>query len=66
MYRSDMGRQWLEQSISDDLVLSLVTQPVLSEEIEAYEVSTLVNSPDNDSPECVRRISKTQSHAAPR
>ena len=65
MYRRDMGRQWLEQSIRDDLVLSLVSQPVLSEEIEAYEVSTLVKSPENDSPECVRRISK-KSHAAPR
>jgi putative SOS response-associated peptidase YedK len=56
MYRKDMGRQWLEESIHDDLFLSLVTQPVLSEELEAYEVSTLVNSPDNDSPECVRRV----------
>ena len=56
MYRRDMGRQWLEESIRDDLVLSLITQPVLSEELEAYEVSTLVNSPENDSPECVRRI----------
>jgi putative SOS response-associated peptidase YedK len=53
-----MGKQWLEESIRDDLVLSLVTQPVLSQEIEAYEVSTLVNSPDNDSPECVRRVSR--------
>jgi putative SOS response-associated peptidase YedK len=56
MYRRDMGKQWLEESIRDDLVLSLVTQPVLSEEIEAYEVSTVVNSPENDSPECVRRV----------
>ena len=39
MYRRDMGRQWLEQSISGELELSLVTQPVLSEELEAYEVS---------------------------
>jgi hypothetical protein len=39
--------------------LSLVTQSILLEELEAYEVSTLVNSPENDSPECVRRISKT-------
>lgn len=31
-------------------------QPVVSEEPEAYEVSTKVNSPENDSPECVRRI----------
>ena len=58
MYRRDMGKQWLEESIHDDLFLSLVTQPVLSEELEAYEVSTLVNSPENDSPECVRRVRK--------
>ena len=56
LHRRDMGKQWLEQSVSDDLVLSLITQPVLSEEIEAYEVSTLVNSPENDLPECVRRV----------
>ena len=56
MYRRDMGKQWLEETIRDDLVLSLVTQPVLSEELETYEVSTLVNSPENDSPECVRRV----------
>jgi putative SOS response-associated peptidase YedK len=57
MYRRDMGRQWLEQSISGELELSLVTQSVLSEELEAYEVSTLVNSPENDSSDCVRRVS---------
>jgi len=55
MYRRDMGKQWLEESIRDDLILSLVMQPVLSEEVEAYEVSTLVNSPEHDSPDCVRR-----------
>jgi len=60
MYCRDMGKQWLEESIRDDLVLSLVTQPVLSEEIEAYEVSTLVNSPENDSSECVRQLRKAQ------
>ena len=41
MYRRDIGRQWLQNSMYDDLELSLVTQPVLSEELEAYEVSTL-------------------------
>ena len=56
MYRRDMGRQWLEESISGKLELSLVTRPVLSEELQAYEVSPLVNSPENDSPECVRRV----------
>jgi putative SOS response-associated peptidase YedK len=34
MYRRDMGKQWLEESIRDDLVLSLVTQPVLSQELK--------------------------------
>src|SRR6476659_11163841 len=33
MYRAEtLGKQWLEESIHDDLFLSLVTQPVLSEE----------------------------------
>lgn len=57
MYRRDIGRQWLEHSVCDELELLLRTQPVLSEELEAYEVSTLVNSPENDSSECVRRVS---------
>jgi putative SOS response-associated peptidase YedK len=30
--------------------------PLPAENLEAYEVSTLVNSPRNDSPECVRSI----------
>jgi putative SOS response-associated peptidase YedK len=47
----------------DDLELSLVLQPLQSERLEAYEVSPLVNSPDNDSPECVRRVHRTQERA---
>jgi hypothetical protein len=53
-----MGREWLEQSVSDPLVLSLILQPAASERLEAYQVSTLVNSRDNDSPECVPRVSQ--------
>ena len=56
IYDRDMGRQWLEEATTDPLVLSLILQPVASERVEAYEVSTLVNSPENDSPECVRRV----------
>ena len=55
LYDRLMGRSWLEESVGNDLILSLITQPVSSELLEAYEVSTLVNSPENDSPECVRR-----------
>jgi putative SOS response-associated peptidase YedK len=58
IYDRDMGRQWLEEATTDPLVLSLILQPVASERVEAYEVSMLVNSPDNDSPECVRRVSR--------
>jgi putative SOS response-associated peptidase YedK len=63
MHRRDIGRQWLEIPIGDELELSLRTQPVLSEELEAYAVSTLVNSPDNDSPECVRRVRQQTRNA---
>jgi putative SOS response-associated peptidase YedK len=56
IYDRDMGRQWLEEATTDPLVLSLILEPVASERVEAYEVSTLVNSPENDSPECVRWV----------
>ena len=56
MYRKDIGRRWLEHSVSDELELLLRTQPVLSE-LKAYEVAPLVNSPENDSPDCVRPVS---------
>ena len=59
IYDRVMGRAWLEEPVSDPLVLSLILQPVPLERLEAYEVSTLVNSPDNDSPECVRRVSQS-------
>jgi len=60
IYDREMGRSWLEEPVSDPLVLSLILQPVPSERLEAYEVSTLVNSPENDSPECVRRVSQNE------
>ena len=61
IYRKDIGRQWLEDAPSHDLELQLRTQPVLSEELEAYEVSTLVNSPEIDSPECLRRVPRLKA-----
>ena len=60
IYDRIMGRHWLNQTVRDPLGLSLIMQPLSSEKLEAYEVSTLVNSPDNDSPECVRRDSSSQ------
>jgi putative SOS response-associated peptidase YedK len=50
------GRErWLDPS-TEDVELREVLVPRPSEEMEAYEVSTLVNSPRNDSPEYVRRV----------
>jgi putative SOS response-associated peptidase YedK len=43
IYDREMGRAWLKQSVSELLVLSLIMQPVRSEQLEMYEVSTLVN-----------------------
>jgi putative SOS response-associated peptidase YedK len=60
IYDREMGRSWLEELVSDPLVLSLILQPVPSERLEAYEVSTLVNSPEDDSSECVRRVSQNE------
>lgn len=48
--------RWLDpQAREGDLRAVLVPYP--AEEMDAYPVSTVVNSPRNDSPECVLRIS---------
>jgi putative SOS response-associated peptidase YedK len=40
--------------------LDLALQPLPSELMEAHEVSTLVNSPENDSPACIQPVSSRQ------
>jgi len=56
-----MGRQWLEESFGDQpMILAAVLQPWPSELMEAYEVSTLVNSPENDTAECIQPVSPDQ------
>lgn len=47
--------RWLDPSAADADLRQMLA-PLPSEEMDAYPVSTLVNSPRNDSPECVRRI----------
>ena len=47
--------RWLEPHTEERELRELLA-PLPSEEMEAYEVSTLVNSPKNDSVECVRRV----------
>jgi putative SOS response-associated peptidase YedK len=58
IYDAAMGRQWLDGRFgARAMALDLVLQPLPSEPMEAHEVSTLVNSPDNDSPESIHPLS---------
>ncbi|MBA3530657.1 MAG: SOS response-associated peptidase [Ardenticatenales bacterium] len=47
--------QWLEPDASEDTLHTLL-QPYPAERMAAYPVSDLVNSPYNDSPECVEPV----------
>ncbi|HWR84187.1 MAG TPA: SOS response-associated peptidase [Candidatus Deferrimicrobium sp.] len=47
---------WLDSGISDPEQLTPLLRPFPSEEMEAYEVDTIVNSPKNDRPECVAKV----------
>jgi putative SOS response-associated peptidase YedK len=46
---------WLDPQARDTELHEMLA-PLPADELEAYPVSTIVNSPRNDSPECVRRI----------
>ncbi len=47
--------RWLDPKTSEGELRALL-MPLSNDEMEAYPVSTLVNSPRNDSAECVRRV----------
>jgi putative SOS response-associated peptidase YedK len=56
-----LGRQWLEGPFgARKLALELVLQPLPSERMEAHEVSTLVNSPENDTVACIQPVLPSQ------
>jgi putative SOS response-associated peptidase YedK len=48
--------RWLDPEAEADELRTLLT-PLPSEEMEAYEVASTVNSPRNDTPECVQPVS---------
>jgi putative SOS response-associated peptidase YedK len=56
IYDAAMGRQWLEHSYERAMTLAAVLRPWPSEYMEAWDVSTVVNSPENDAPECIRPL----------
>ena len=51
-------KSWLDPSLQDEGVLREMLTPRAAGEMEAYPVSTLVNSPENDRPECVKIVSQ--------
>jgi len=48
--------RWLDPALGDPELVRTVLVPYRAEEMEAYPVSRLVNSPRNDSPDCIRRL----------
>ncbi len=47
---------WLDAGAQDTDTLTRLLVPFPAEEMDAYEVSPLVNSPRNDVPECIARV----------
>ncbi len=47
---------WLDSTIQDVGELMPLLQPYSAKEMEAYEVSRMVNSPANNSPECIAPV----------
>ena len=52
----DAEAQWLNVSVTDTGVLRELLVPYAASELEAYEVSTLVNAPRNDVPDVLARV----------
>ena len=48
--------RWLDPSIQEPTVLQTLLRPYPADEMMAYPVSTRVNNPANDSPECVELL----------
>lgn len=50
---------WLDRKITDPHILNHLLQPIASEEMTAYPVSTLVNSPKNDHASLIEPVSQS-------
>ena len=63
IYDAAMGRQWLDPkfTFSSPKMLLPISQLWPADLIEAHEVSTLVNAPDNDSAACIQPLTNQSS-----
>src|SRR3972149_8083207 len=55
LHEKDEG-VWLDPQLNDTDKLSTLLKPYPSKEMEAYKVSTFVNSPKNNSPKCIEPV----------
>ncbi len=55
LHEKDEG-MWIDPQLSDKDKLSTLLKPYPSDEMEAYKVSTIVNSPKNESPKCIEPV----------
>ena len=49
---------WIDPDLTDEMRAVALLRPYQGEQMRAYEVSTIVNSPRNDSPECIKEITR--------
>lgn len=50
---------WLDPKINNIPTLRSLLRPYPEDEMEAYEVSTFVNSPRNNTPQCIAPVGET-------
>ena len=55
LHEKDEG-VWLDPQLGDTDKLSTLLKPYPSGEMEAYKVSTIVNSPKNEIPKCIEPV----------
>ena len=55
LHEKDEG-MWLDPQLADTDKLSPLLKPYSSKEMEAYKVSTFVNSPKNNGPKCIEPV----------
>jgi putative SOS response-associated peptidase YedK len=61
IYDREMGKQWLEHQFGGwAMDLAAALRPWPSEYMEAWDVSSIVNEPANDTPECIRPVPSSQ------
>lgn len=51
---------WLDRTVTDPLSLQRLYQPYPADLMQSWQVSTIVNSPTHDSPECLQPLSGVQ------